>query len=652
MEQVLLGLAALVLSGLAALVLQRAAKLAALVATGGAVLGSAIALVPVLRALTGGEAPSLHAAWSVPYGSLSLELDALSALFAGIVLVLSPLAWIQGVGRLVALEGKRSLGPPLFFQNLLAASMVLVVIARNGVLFLLAWEVMFTASFFLVTFHDDDESVRDAGWTYLVATHLGTAFLFGLFVLLGAGSQSFDFDRLAAAPHTPVATGLAFVFALVGFGTKAGFVPLHSWLPGAYPAAPHHVTAVLSGAMSKMGIYGIARFLTLLGPPPAWWGWVLVGVGLTSGLFGIISALAQKDLKRFLGFSSIENVGVVALGLGVGVIGQATGHPVVAVMGHGGALLHVINHAMMKGLLFLSAGSIADATGTREMEKQGGLLKRMPRTGSAFLVGAVAISALPPLNGFASELLIYLGAAREATLGSTSTAVHGLAVIGALALMGGLAAAAFTRVSGAILLGEPRTDAVGRASEPSLLAGAPIFVLAAACLALGLGAQVVLEAIAPALSLVRASLGFATGPLAYVVVASCALLLLVALLATLRLALLSGRRVEAAGTWDCGYVRPTARIQYTASSFAQPLVELFSGALRTRRSTVLPAGIFPKEASHATETPDALTEEVYRPVFTAIRSALVRLHGLQGGRLQVYVLYIALTLLFLLIFQL
>ena len=283
---------------------------------------------------------------------------------------------------------------------------------------------MSLASFFLVMFDDEKESVRRAGWIYLVAMHLGTAFLLAMFLLLGQERRLAGFR--AALGRARRRSGVLFLLAVVGFGTKAGFIPLHVWLPEAHPAAPSHVSAVMSGVMIKTGIYGLLRMLTLLGPPPAWWGWTLLGIGVVSGVLGVLFALAQHDLKRLLAYHSVENIGIIALGLGVGLLGISYGNPTMAALGFAGGLLHVVNHAVFKSLLFLGAGSVLHATGTGEIDRLGGLLKRMPVTGATFLVGAAAISGLPPLNGFVSEFLIYLGAL--AGLGSRRPCRSGLAV--------------------------------------------------------------------------------------------------------------------------------------------------------------------------------------------------------------------------------
>jgi hydrogenase-4 component B len=654
MTLVLVAIAILVCSGLAALLAAGSPRAATMLGAGGAVVACVIGLIAAVPFLFGASAESLRLAWNVPYGAFFVEVDALSAFFLLPIFGLSALAAVYGAEYLQAWRGRKSLGATWFFYNLLVASMVLVVLARNGVLFLIAWETMALTSYFLVTFEHEQDSVREAGWTYLVASHLGTAFLLAMFVLLGRSSGSLDFDRYSSAN-----AGALFLLALVGFGTKAGFMPVHVWLPEAHPAAPSHVSALMSGVMIKMGIYGLLRTLTFLGPPPAWWGCVLIGVGLTSGVLGVLFALAQHDLKRLLAYHSVENIGIIALGLGVGLVGVSNGLPVLAVLGFGGGLLHVLNHAVFKGLLFLGAGAVLHATGTREIDHLGGLAKRMPWTAATFLVGAVAISGLPPLNGFISEFLIYLGAFNGVTQ-RAGVVVPMLALIAGLALIGGLAAACFTKAFGVVFLGEPRSEHAAHAHEAGAAMRWPMVLLAAACALIGLCAPLVVRPLASVLPLVSGlapgtideKLAGAADLLRFVIAGSVAFLVLVAGLAWLRRRLLTGRRMAETVTWDCGYAQPSARMQYTASSFAQPLTTLFAPLLRTRRKLAAPEGYFPRAASLATATPDAARVALYEPAFSGVGWVLARMRWLQQGRIQLYVLYIALTLLVLLVWKL
>jgi len=632
---------------------------ASLLGAGGTVAGSLLMLPAAVQALGRAEPLCWQAAWAMPGAVLVLRLDALAALFLLLILFVGSLAAVYGVAYLREIGERRSLGSLWGFYNLLIASMILTVLAGDALVFLVAWETMALASFFLVVFEYDRPGVRAAGWIYLIATHIGTAFLVAFFVILGAEAGSLEFARFEAVPVDAGPAGLLFVFALLGFGAKAGFLPLHVWLPEAHPAAPSHVSAVLSGVMIKTGIYGLVRALGFLGCPPAWWGWLLVGIGLGSGIFGVLLALAQRDLKRLLAYSSVENIGIIALGLGLGVLGQHQGSTALVALGFGGALLHVVNHGLFKSLLFLAAGAVVHATGTREIERLGGLHRRMPWTAALFCVGAVAICGLPPLNGFVSEFLVYLDALQEA-MAARALVIPALATIAGLALIGGLAVACFTKAFGIVFLGEPRTELASPAVEAGWCMRVPMLLLAAGCVGIGLGAPVVVARLAPAVaaasgvppSASAAGLAPAAGPLVWALVGVLLLLALVLAILAGRARLLARRPVGTAGTWDCGYAQPSARMQYTASSFAQPLTDLFDPCLQTRREVVPPEGLFPRTASIHTHAGDVLRERVFEPLFTHAQRWLSRALILQHGRLQVYVLYIALTLVALLFFAL
>jgi hydrogenase-4 component B len=425
----------------------------------------------------------------------------------------------------------------------------------------------------------------------------------------------------------------------------------------------------MSGVMIKTGIYGLLRAFTFLcapayaeataGRPPLWWGWGLIAIGLTSGVLGVLFALAQHDLKRLLAYHSVENIGIIALGLGTGLLGMSKGSSLLMVLGFGGALLHVLNHALFKGLLFLGAGAVAHGTGTLEIDRLGGLLKRMPWTAAIFLVGAVAISGLPPLNGFVSEFLIFFGAFKGGISTTGAIAASLLALIAGLALIGGLAVACFTKAFGIIFLGEPRSEHVARAHEVGWTMRLPMLALAIGCVLIGLLAPIVVGSLQTVLAslthlepaTVSENLAAAAGPLTFVVIGAGAFLLLLLALILLRRGLLAGRRVEQSATWGCGYAQPTPRIQYTASSFAQPLTDLFRPLLGTRKKVLKPEGIFPSEAALETVTPDISHEEMYRPMFERAETWLSQLRWLQHGNVQLYVLYIAVTLIVLLVWK-
>jgi formate hydrogenlyase subunit 3/multisubunit Na+/H+ antiporter MnhD subunit len=631
-----------------------------------ALVGAAAGWGPAWTALFAGQSLTERWAWPLPMGSVALRLDPLAAVFVLPVLVLTALAAVYGSEYFAGSDAASHGGaakPDLtwFWYNALTGSMVLAILAADAMLFLLAWEAMSLASFFLVVHEPDRPQVRHAGWLYLVATHVGAAFLLALFALLGDRAGSLDYLSLSRLTLSPVTCAVAFGLAVLGFGTKAGFVPLHVWLPEAHPAAPSPVSAVMSGVMIKTGLYGLLRILTFLGPPPAWWGWCLIIVGSVSGVLGVVFALAQHDVKRLLAYHSVENVGIITVGIGVGLLGVAYHWPLLAFLGLAGGLFHVVNHALFKGLLFLGAGAAARQAGTREIDRLGGLLRRMPVTGATFIIGSVAICGLPPLNGFVSELLVYLGAF-HLLVGDSAVpvagAVIGVAAAAALALIGGLALACFGKACGIVFLGEPRSGAAAAAVEVGPAMRWPMLILAATCLAVALAAPWLLPGLGHAAAVVVTPLSptsdgaaavtvaasWAAGPVAMAATASASLLVLCLALVGCRCAMLRWRPVGRAVTWDCGYAAPNPRMQYTASSFADPLNRLFGGVLRTRRRLVPPVGLFPTSASFASDTPDVSRERLFGPGFARFEAGVAHLRWLQHGRLNLYILAIVAAL--------
>lgn len=650
--------------GVLSAVTGRRPKLSAFSGAAGIITGSLGALTVAIRPLISGHNLSLKSAWPLPLGSCAIGIDSLSGLFLCAIFALAMLCALYGWGYnapSVKNSGDRF---AWLWLSLLTASMALVVVARDAVLFLLAWEIMSLSSFFLVAFENNQEKVRRAAWTYLVATHLGTAFLLVMFVLMGAAAGSFDFyvfsGFAAMQEKNSGFMNLFFILALIGFGTKAGFYPLHVWLPEAHPAAPSHVSALMSGVMIKTGIYALIRFVAISGPPPAWWGWLVVLIGAASGILGVVFALAQHDLKRLLAYHSVENIGIIALGLGLGLVGWSYDNRLIMLAGFAGSLLHVVNHAIFKGLLFLSAGSVLHAVNCRDMEKMGGLFKKMPVTGAAFLTGSVAISGLPPLNGFVSEFLIYTAALLCILQNQAGAILPGIAVIGSLALIGGLATACFSKAFGVVFLGKPRTPEMQNAHECGWTMRLPMVVLSVACLIMALAAPFIMPALCSAAGNIAGMTVDLNGADArmlktvtlWISAASLAFLSLLFLLALLRFFLLRGRSVAKTVTWDCGFAKPSPRMQYTASSFAQPITNMFRRALDIRTHGNLPSEFFPKNASFSAHTDDTAQRYIFAPIFRSVDRALACLRWIQEGRVQVYVLYIAVILLFLLLFAL
>ena len=622
-------------------------RLATVLLTAGSLLGLAVAAL----SLASGAAPALDLAWGFPQSRFSVALDALSAFF------LIPVFLVPALGSVYGLSYWRQAEHPANGQRLslaygvLAGAMALVVIARDGMLFLIAWELMALAAYFAATAEDDHPDVRRAGWIYLIATHLGTLCLFALFALWRKAAGSFAWGAQPLLLSAPAAAAL-FALALAGFGFKAGLMPLHVWLPGAHANAPSHVSAVMSGVMLKMGVYGLVRTTSLLPAAPPWQGYLLLAAGALSSVAGIAFAVGQRDLKRLLAYSSIENIGIIAMGLGLAQLGRSLGQPAWILLGLGGALLHVWNHSLFKSLLFLNAGAVIHATGTREIDRLGGLAKRMPRTAALFAAGAVAICALPPLNGFVSEWLLYLGLFRTLGLPSDPGApVAALAAV-ALAMTGALAVACFVKLFATVFLGEARQKEPGHAHEAAPLLLGPMAALAGGCALIGLCPLAVTQ---PLEAAVRQWAGrgdlpalAATVPFGGLAAVAGGLAALAALLALALNAAARGRVVRRGPTWDCGYARPTARMQYTGSSLGGALVSLTAFLLWPKRFRTALRGYFPRPASFKSHVPDAVLDRLVTPLFRSAGQYLPRLRVLQQGQTHVYVFYILLVMIVLL----
>jgi len=640
------------MAGFAALIFSKSPRAATALGAGGAALGCLIGLVPTWRVLVGGVPESLRLGWDAAHGAFCIGLDELSAFFLLPVLLLSALAAVYGGNYLLGYRHEKRLGSPWFFFNAFVAGMEMVVIARTAFLFLFAWEVMSLAAYCLVTFEHEKAEVRRAGWIYLIATHLGVAFLLFAFMLLvrQAGSLEFEAYRWMPALGTSGASAI-FVLAAIGFGAKAGFVPFHVWLPEAHPAAPSHVSALMSGVMIKMGFYGMFRMLTFLGRPVAWWGPTIAAFGLLTGVVGISLALEQRDMKRTLAYSSIENIGLIGLAVGVGLWGWARELPVVAVLGMTAALLHIWNHALMKGLMFFSAGSVLHGTGTKDIEQLGGLMKRMPWTASCMILGCVAIAALPPLNGFVSEWLMYLGLVKYALLTNGANSLVALLAVGLLAFIGGLAAITFVRLAGIALLGSPRSEAAKHAHESSQWMLGPMLVLVVGCLTMamipqavaGLTVGVIDQLLGQQTAASWLSAASVAAPLGLIGIVN-ALTLLVIIAAFFGFLAWSRKTARAAGpTWGCGYVKPTARMQYTGRSFAEMTAkQLLPRFLQPHTHKQPPQGLFPSAGEFNSQYPDPITEKVYEPFFRDWAERFSQLRILQQGKVHVYLIYIAL----------
>ena len=535
--------------------------------------------------------------------------------------------------------------------------MALMVIARNSILFMLGWEVMALSAFFLVTTEDHKLDIRAAGWIYLVATKLATVLLFALFALLRSVSGSFTLTPLHDGTLASGMGTAIFALTVVGFGLKAGIMPLHVWLPGAHANAPSHVSAIMSGVIIKMGIYGILRITSLVPHPPAAWGATLLGLGMISGVLGIVFAIGQSDLKRMLAYSSIENIGIIFIGIGLAMIGRSLGHPELVILGMSGALLHIWNHALFKGLLFMSAGSIIHGAKTREIDQLGGLAKRMPYTALCFVIGALAVCGLPALNGFISEFLIYLGL--FGTLGLEGGTLYEEAAFAApaLALIGALAVACFVKAFGAVFLGPARSEQVLHAHESGIPMLGAMGVLVAGCFMIGLAPTWIAPVIAQGVSAWDPELNdvgprlLKLAPLGWISTMAVVLVAALALTSLLLWLRLRTSIVETGPTWGCGYVAPTPRMQYTSSSFAEMLVGLFSWVLRPRTKRPADLELFPRRTDFHCHVPDVVLDDAVLPAFTYAADKFSWFRIFQQGKLQAYLLYIFVMVLALLLWR-
>jgi hydrogenase-4 component B len=549
--------------------------------------------------------------------------------------------------------------------SLFLLAMSLVTLAASVLAFLMLWEVMSLASYFLVVGEGGSEENLAAGRWYAGMAHGGFVLIAAALLLAGLHTSGLRFDeiRSASAALGGGTRNVIFLLALGGFGSKAGLVPLHVWLPRAHPAAPSHVSAILSGAMLKMGVYGLLRLaLDLLGGGPSWWGGVLLVLGAASALLGVLYALMEQDLKRLLAYSSVENIGIIFLGTGLGLLLQSQGHGALAALALVAGLYHALNHAVFKGLLFLGSGSVLKATGTRNMEAMGGLIKRMPGSAACFLVGSAAIAALPPLNGFASEWMTFqalLSGARVAQPLLGAVIVFG---VGVLALTGGLAAACFVKAFGISFLALPRSREAEEARESGPWMQGPMIALAALCVLLGVLPFLVVPVLArslagmPGIDLAGANftLGLSlnvSGGNSRISPAVVALLLGLAVAAVPLLLRLAGasRASRVGDAWGCGRVHQSARMEYTGTAFAEPLRRVFADLYRPTGDVTVEvhpeSSYFTRSIRYRSRVRTWFEEMLYQPLFNLVKPLGSSGRFIQSGSVHIYLGYIFAALL-------
>jgi len=655
----------------------RAERLANVLSFGCAAAASLCALLCCVGSLASGAAganeafellPSL-----IPYVKFTARLDPLGAFFGVIVSLLGFALSIYSLGYARGFFGRKSVGVLGAFFNLLLLATTLVFLADNAFFFLIVWEIMALTAYCLVSFEHEKDETRNAGVLYFVMSHIGTGCIMLGFLMLFQGSGSYGFDSFHALGDkmTPGARNATFLLFLFGFGVKAGIVPLHIWLPAAHPVAPSNVSALMSGVLIKTGIYGMTRvFFDFMGTPPNWWGVTVLSIGTISAVLGVLYALMEHDLKRLLAYHSIENIGIILMGLGAALMFLHTGHTLLAALALIAGLYHTINHALFKGLLFLGAGAVLHSTHTRNMEEMGGLAKRMRWTALFFLVGAVAISALPPLNGFVSEWLTYQSLLQG--FGTTQSLIRLMFPLGGamLALTGALAAACFVKAFGITFLAQPRSEHARHAHEatPTMLVGQAI--LMTACVFLGLFPTVFLKLFDPLTQqLIGAQLsdqltganglalfgvtstGGAVSTLGITLMAVC----LLPVPAVLWIFFARGSKTRRGPTWDCGLPGLTPQMEYSATGFSKPIRMIFKTLFRPRREVQREydfSPYFAKTIRFEAHVEEIFETRIYRPLNRTVLRLSRRLRALQAGSIQAYLIYIFITLLLLLLFAL
>lgn len=600
-------------------------------------------------------------------GGVALGVDRLSAFFVLVIAVGAIPATLYALGYTREYVGKHSLAGLGVALNLFLAAMILVTLARNVLTFLFLWEAMSLASYFLVMTEHERKDVQNAGWIYLVMTHAGFAALLIGFLLLAQWTGTMDFAGWGAQASKldDLTRGLVFILLALGFGSKAGVIPLHVWLPRAHPAAPSHVSALMSGVMIKLGVYGLVRVgFEWLGVGPEWWGGLVLVVAVVSAVVGVLYAMVDVDLKRLLAYSSVENIGIILLGVGAGMLFKTYHLDELASLALVAALFHTLNHAAFKSLLFMGAGAILQVAHTRNMEDMGGLIKRMPQTAVFFLVGAVAIAALPPFNGFISEWLTYQALllsfqipAREVNL------LFALGVAG-LALTSGLAAAVFVKAFGISFLALPRSDKAEHAHEVGLAMRGAMALLALTCITLGVAPFVILPALtatAFAVTGSNADLRFDANLLvannAFATVSPLWLALtLLALLAAIPLALRllrANTQRRYYETWGCGRAVQTARFEYTATAFAYPFKRVFALLYRPVKELDIEfhpeSRFFVRTIAYSNAARSIFEDSMYRPLLQVIQWFARGARVIQSGNVHTYLLYILIVLVLLLV---
>lgn len=584
--------------------------------------------------------------------TLTIRIDPFSSFFLILIFAVSMLSAIYSYNYISdEISKKRGLTHYLFF-GLLICSMAFVATAGNIISFMLAWEIMSLSSYFLVVYDFHKPENLKAGFLYLVFSHVGAMFILAAFGLVYGYSGSFEFSSLSSLPETIKL--LIFILAFIGFGSKAGIFPFHVWLPHAHPAAPSHISAVMSGVMIKIGIYGIIKIYFLLNFHSMVIACIVLGTGVISGILGIVYALGQDNLKKLLAYSSVENIGIILIGIGIGMVGLCSDRIMIAALGFTGGFFHILNHSIFKSLLFLGAGAILKKTGSHSVNALGGLLKSMRVTGTMIFIGSLSICGIPPLNGFVGEFLIYIGAFKGIHLDSFVFVICTLSII-SLAVIGGLALACFTKVIGVVLLGEPRTEAACHTNEKGPAMLIPMVILATACLFIGVAPgyiiQLPVNAVA-SLGLEFSSTLFGSFKMMTTKLSLGASILLSTFLFTalIRIFFYKDKTISKSGTWGCGFTQPTVKMQYTGTSYTSFILDFFRPVAPVSETAEKIEGRFPLKTNYKSQVNDIAELNMPRFIVQPVFFIFDRLRWIQHGDIHLYIGYILLTIVLLLFF--
>ncbi len=624
-------------------------------------LASVSGVIAVILFLTETTIPRLTLFAIQAFGELTLQMDLLSTLMVAII------SLVGIATSLYSFKDAPARVAVSFFTNLFMAAMLLVVTVTNAFFFLVFWEMMTLASYFLVVWEIDKKESAKTGFIYMLVAHTGAAFIMIAFFLFYGRAGTLDFAGIRSADIPSAIKNIAFLLTFLGFGAKAGMVPLHFWTPDTYAAAPDHVSALMSSVMKKTAVYGILRIcVDLLGGSVAWWGFTVLGFGVLSAIFGAFYALAESDIKRLLALSSVENVGIILMGVGIGMLGLALPFPTLAVLGFLAALYHMLNHAFFKGLLFLGAGSIITQTGTRNLNQMGGLGRRMPWTALTFLIGALAVTGIPPLNGFVSEWFTYQSLMIASSANLYPLRVSAPLVAALLALAGAFALMVYVKAYGGAFSGPMRNKAAASAKDPSTSSLVGMVFLAVGILVLGLGAPWIAPSIASVAAdftnqpLISVSTGWTIypgNPLITIISPPLVLILLLGLLTVpvILVAAYGGwknSRRNNVEPWSCGYGYKEP-MSVRASSFDQPVKVSFQPLYWIRTIVEHPyrviTNIYHKTVDAIHRVEPVIESSVTRPTLRFVETAGRWIQSLQMGDIRIYCLYIIITLAVLLI---